>query len=241
MINNINCIKSRDVSFFKVGKKYIFSSIDIASGIGDQRLDSHKANLSDVAYFVARTALVELLCLNVSLSSLAIASSLSHEHKDDIQEGIDFLSHSLNSKPAYIFSHENYTHSSITSLSVTASGFADPDQIICDRIQDNSLVYYLGSGFTDVPLNRTMLNIPNLNILHSIVLLDRVLQVIPVGSRGGGHDILSISQDYGLIYKGSSKPFGNRGGPGLQFLVITDSELDIPDLHLAGRFVSSAS
>lgn len=228
-------LRNRDVSIIETDLGLVLASIDMATGIGVAPLDKIKADIFDVAYFVARTAAAELLSLNVPVLSMSIGTSLPFGSRQRINGGIHYLLDSIESHPALVFSHENYIESLCSCISVSAIGYTRLTQLVCKPIEPGVEVYCYGEGYVHSNIRHNDNDMPDLCKIMQIVSEDiNVRQVIPVGSRGIQYDIDTLTRANRVALCGSCDSFTKRGGPGLQFLILTDSVPDLPSIKYVG-------
>lgn len=232
----LQTLKYRDVAFYRTDSIIHLSSLDFAAGIGPSRLDQIKANLSDLGYFVARTALSELWTLNAHISSVAIGTSLKYNDKDKIIIGLNYLFKQLRISPKVIFSHENYLNTEVSSIAVLCTGYTDLNKLICFKIRKGDLIYSFGLGYIRQDIKKEDLDIPDLSYLKRSLNNNNIRQIIPIGSRGIMHEIMTIKNTYSLNIQLINKIDVGKGGPGLQFLIISSKALHYNEFIYLGKY-----
>ena len=229
----------RDVICAEAGPLLCFTSVDVAAGIGSLSNDNVLADPADVAYFVCRAAVTELVSLNVSVRIIAVATSFPHDKRQPVDVGVSELLSSVGANPRILFSHENYIRVPHTTIAVTAIGWERPRKIVCRRLLPGMAVYAYGPGYLRPDIRRTDGDLPDLALLRRYIDANNdVRQIIPVGSRGIRHDIHVLGESTGLRFEGSTKGCSLRGGPGLQFLILASTPPPLSECRRLGVFVS---
>jgi hypothetical protein len=236
---NRAALHTRDVACMEVMQALHFLSVDVAAGIGLMSDDRIAADPADVAYFVARTAVSELICLGVPVNGLAIATSLPQDRRQPVEAGILELLASLDADPQLVWSHENYLDVHQTAIAVTATGWQYPHRVVCQSPAAGTHAFLYGPGYVRQNIRRSDDDLPNLaSLRHYLQTAERVLQVIPIGSRGIEHDISKLCESSGLRFRGSEAENMTRGGPGLGFLILAACHPELPQCRLLGAFTS---
>lgn len=233
----LKALKNRDITFYAKSDELFLSSVDFAAGIGSAKCDINKADIEDVSYFVARAAISELWTLNSDIISIAIGTSIKHSEKKKIISGVHFLFQQLQIEPQIIFSHENYFESEFTSLAVFCTGLVGLNKLVCHEIQRGDLIYSFGSGYIRSEIKRTDSDMPDLYLIRQILKQSKcVRQVVPVGYRGIYHDITTLQKLYSLRAELIKQLDLLKGGPGLQFLVVTAEHIQFEGVTHLGKF-----
>ncbi len=229
-------LKNRNVIYRDCGTGLLLSSVDASASIGPLAKDKIPAKLEDVAYFVARTAIVELWTLNATVISLGIGTSCHHSYKGLIVDGLGCLMGDIGIDPDVIYSHENYVSSDITAISVFCSGTVTARDLVCRELKKGNLLHVFGSGYVRPDIRRHDTDIPDLNALRSLLREETsIRQIVPIGSRGLMHCIGALEKCYSLTATLANPVKTLRGGPGLQFLLISEGDIPVQEAQYLGN------
>jgi hypothetical protein len=237
-------LRRRDVVVARVQSQLLISSIDFSQSIGPRNMDKIRAPVFANAYFVARTALAEIVALGGTPATILVGNT-SAQDKDAVTEGLDLALSEIDISTEIQFSHENYNETNESAISVTCIATMAEHAIRIFTSSRPAFVYY--SNLTLPPIldpNEFHRKWP-LTELLTILRHPQTLEIIPGGSRGVMVDIERLCADHQLVFRPSlaaasmAKSLSERAGPGCKFLIITNAQVERPSYELIGQFTAA--
>ncbi len=235
----------RDIVYAFAEDCGIFASVDFAQGFGDRSSDVIKGNSSDSAYFVARSAAIELVSLGITPAAFTVGNTSFYD-KASIESSIQLLCTQIGTNASFSFSHENYNRNlSETALSISAIGSqheASLKALLAHRAPLH--VYTTQYQFDDNILNpNDPVFTESINLLMSLTRSQSVVEVIPFGSRGVLHDLEAFARQSASKVRAHNPSINLRkpGGPGINFLAVSASaqEHEQSDLYYWGELIGA--
>jgi len=216
-MNPISALKNRDLILWSEDNVTVGVACDVGASIGGMRTDGIAAEPRNVAYFVARTAVCELLCANFVPFAITLATSLCLKRQSELSSGLELLMSELEKPVGIEFSHENYTSPQETSISVTAVGRYHIDPLARKNTATRVFGDMVGLTYSP-PLNADTVH-KNLPLSKLIELRDSVstAELIPIGHRGVSRAMEKSNYPDADISKIPKERQRMPGGPGLSF------------------------
>jgi len=188
--------KYRDLSYMKLSSaEILWVACDSAGGIGNRDLDIIKCPAEVVGYFTARVALLELLCVNaepfICINNLCV--SMNPDGKSIIK-GINNCFLEMDYKVEITGSTEENFIVSQTALGLTMLGKSD--KLIEKKIFDKAICFSLGIPMIGNDVLNNKDKIANLKDVRDILLSDKIIDSIPVGSKGIEYELSVLNKDY---------------------------------------------
>jgi len=197
---------ARDVRLFRLDRRRIVVvSCDSAGGIGPKRLDKVKVDAYTVGRFTARVALME--ALSVGASPICIVNTLAVEPEPTgarIIEGIraEVRRARLDRRIVITGSTEKNVPVSQTGVGVTVVGIVTPRSLKVGQSKPGDVVVAIGLPHVrdKVILGEKERRIADTEDVLSLLDLNFIHDIIPVGSQGIFHEAKTIAKDSDLRF-----------------------------------------
>ena len=227
----LDLLRIRDVAVVDFGEIALLTSVDIASGIGPRHDDLIQAEGSVVGQSVARTAAAELISLGATISTVSISASGPDLLEATVAGVQEFLRDS-GIAATIVSSSENYVRTSWSAISVTVNALTLISDLVIRPVRPGDYCYTLGDGYEGP--GRT-LRPPAMESVREILTTPSIRQVIPVGSRGLDWDLSCLAKKYSVRISTKVRA-APRGGPGLQYVIVTEDPIDVAGIRPVGQF-----
>lgn len=219
----------RDLTLLDLGDgRTLVVACDSVGSIGDKPGDSHRASPATVAHFAVRVPLLEVLCAGATPELVVDALSVEREPTgsamiDEVRRVAAGLGLGAERVTG---STEDNVPTTATGVGVTVIGTAASGALRPGRARAGDLVLCLG---TPVSAPADVVEIGDrrmvaLETVAAVTALDGVRELLPVGSRGVGHELAELAGTAGLVVSALSHDLDldKTGGPSSCVLAAID-------------------
>jgi hypothetical protein len=202
--DHLNVRRFRDVLYWIDGDNAYVLACDSNAGIGQRSNDSLKKSPDEVGYSSAKVPLMEVLATGARPFVLTNAmGGPRDEYGRQLLAGIDAAIREVDAEIALSGSDETNVPTHQTSVGVTVVGRAPLTELRLGRAQpgDTVLVVGLPKDGLLVPYREGDSDIANLHDLQATARLSCVHELLPVGSRGVGHEARELAVGAGTTVR----------------------------------------
>lgn len=235
----------RDADFIELNEnQYMIIACDSCGSIGLKENDIIEVPYSITGKYTSRVCLMEVLSLGAKPISLTV--NICNEPSptgEEVLKGIkDELKQAKLDIPLTISTEKNMT-TSMTALGITVIGIIDKNNILINRASPSDYIYSVGTPSLGDEVLKNQGLISDIKALNSIIKLNSIKEIIPVGSSGikGELNRLCKSQSIRMKFIDDLQvDIHKSAGPSTAMIVISEDELintyDIP-VNLIGRIL----
>ncbi len=223
----------RDISLIDIDEnRYLGVACDSCGAIGEKEHDMVKASPIIVGEQTAKVVLAELL--SMGFEPMLLSDGLSVEMEDTGRKIIEGFTNTIkqlrNSKVHLTGSTEENMKTVQTSMGVTGIGIVDKNKLKYKKSSAGDLCVAVGLPFVGYDVLKNLDKVMSIEDFETISMLDYVKEIIPVGSKGAGHEINELCNCNSLSIKYKENLSYNlncSGGPSCS-CILSINEQDLP-------------
>lgn len=220
----------RDITVISFDEnRYLGIACDSCGGIGLKEHDVVKVSPQITAYHTGKVVLAELMSLG--FKPMIMADGLAVEMNDTGKQLIDgfkeVLSKLKTTKVHLTGSTEENIKTVQTSMGVTCIGMCDKDKLKYKRTNKNDICLIIGMPLVGNEVLDNPDKVLDIDDFEKLYLCDFIREILPVGSRGIGHELndlccynelsIKLNEDINIDLKKS-------GGPSCSALVTIEEK-----------------
>lgn len=203
---------------------------DSVGAIGPKPADAYPADARTVAHFATRVPLVEVLAVGASPQVIVdtLCVELDPTGMEMIEE-VRMLAAGLGLGPERVTgSTEDNVPTAATGIGVTVIARIATERLRSGQARAGDRVLCLGRP-TSAPADRIEIGDPRMISLATLAAVrdaEGVADVLPVGSKGVGHEAAELARSNSLIWEPADDNFdmGHSGGPASCVLVVVQPD-----------------
>ncbi|OEH93512.1 hypothetical protein [Bacillus solimangrovi] len=216
----------RDLQFVSINdNEEIVISADCSGGIGERQSDIVCASAEKTSYYTMRVALMELLSVGATLTSVTIHNLTGDDTWNAYQSGIQKALTELNLTDVSIGgSTESNFKLEQSALGITLTGIVKKNKKKIRKTKEDDLFAVIGTPLVGEQVLFREVEVAPLSLFLEIVNLGFVHEVVPIGSKGIRYEVeqLCVNNSLHVEQFESSINLNSSAGPATCFLVTYD-------------------
>ncbi|WP_078413030.1 hypothetical protein [Priestia abyssalis] len=207
----------RDVLFLPLGEKEeLVIAADNIGAIGEKECDNVSVSYKEVAYYSLRVAMMEILSIGAHPLSVTISDFNGESAWHLYEQGIESVCHELGLEPITIVGSSETNFSLMQSaVGFTLIGKVKKEEKRMARTPRNASFAVIGSPLVGEEVLEQSEKILPLSLFRKLLSEEGVYELIPVGSKGIGHELHVLRQLNGHDFSLGSVdlPLDKSAGP----------------------------